>query len=117
MIGAVAGDIIGSRFEGHPGPLLFHPRCRFTDDSLLARHSGRALLGNRDFAAQLRVHVRRHPGRGYGEPPALGSPRTTSGMMWIPSASSETVAATPGSTPLRRATCSGTEKWIGRSGS
>ncbi len=40
MIGAIAGDIIGSRFEGHPGPLLFHPRCRFTDDSLLARHSG-----------------------------------------------------------------------------
>ncbi len=42
MIGAIASDIIGSRFEGHPGPLLFHPRCRFTDDSLLAPHSGRA---------------------------------------------------------------------------
>ena len=36
MIGAIAGDIIGSRFEGHSAPPagfeLFHPHCRFTDD-------------------------------------------------------------------------------------
>jgi len=36
MIGAIAGDIIGSRFEGDPAPpedfALFHPSCRFTDD-------------------------------------------------------------------------------------
>jgi ADP-ribosylglycohydrolase len=38
MLGAIAGDIIGSRFEGHPGPPpdfeLFHPNCRFTDDTV-----------------------------------------------------------------------------------
>jgi hypothetical protein len=38
MLGAIAGDIIGSRFEGHTGAprdfTLFHPACRFTDDTL-----------------------------------------------------------------------------------
>ena len=38
MIGAIAGDIIGSRFEGHPAPPagfeLFHSHCRFTDDTV-----------------------------------------------------------------------------------
>jgi len=35
MLGAIAGNIIDSRFEGHPRPPagfeLFHPHCRFTD--------------------------------------------------------------------------------------
>ena len=65
MIGAVAGDIIGSRFEGHPGPLSFiHAVGSQTTACSLAIAD--ALLGNRDFAAYLSVHVRRHPGRGYG---------------------------------------------------
>jgi hypothetical protein len=38
MWGAIAGDIIGSRFEGHRAPPedfeLFHPHCRFTDDTV-----------------------------------------------------------------------------------
>jgi ADP-ribosylglycohydrolase len=38
MIGAIAGDIIGSVYEAHPIKTkdfpLFHPRCRFTDDDL-----------------------------------------------------------------------------------
>lgn len=70
MLGAIAGDIIGSRFEGHTGPPqdfeLFHPACRFTDDSVCSLAVAAALLGARDFAASLRSFVRRHPGRGYG---------------------------------------------------
>jgi ADP-ribosyl-[dinitrogen reductase] hydrolase len=70
MLGAIAGDIIGSRFEGHAGPApdftLFHPACRFTDDSVCTLAVADALLGDRDFAAGLRRFVRRHPRRGYG---------------------------------------------------
>lgn len=70
MLGAIAGDIIGSRFEGRVGPprdfALFHPACRFTDDSVCSLAVVDALLGARDFAASLRAFVRRHPTRGYG---------------------------------------------------
>jgi len=70
MLGAIAGDIIGSRFEGFAGPphdfLLFHPTCCFTDDTVCTLAVADALLGQRDFAASLRAFVRRYPGRGYG---------------------------------------------------
>jgi ADP-ribosyl-[dinitrogen reductase] hydrolase len=71
MLGAIAGDIIGSRFEGRAGPprdfQLFHPACCFTDDSVCTLAVADALLGERDFAASLRTFVRRHPARGYGD--------------------------------------------------
>lgn len=39
MIGAIAGDIIGSVYERYPIKTkdfpLFHPRCRFTDDTVM----------------------------------------------------------------------------------
>src|SRR5262249_57519130 len=70
MIGAIAGDIIGSRFEGQPGPstdfALFHPDCRFTDDTVCSLAVADALMGAKDFAVRLRAFVRRHPDRGYG---------------------------------------------------
>jgi ADP-ribosyl-[dinitrogen reductase] hydrolase len=70
MLGAIAGDIIGSRFEGYAGPArnfpLFHPACCFTDDTVCTLAVAHALLGERDFAASLRAFVRRHPARGYG---------------------------------------------------
>jgi ADP-ribosylglycohydrolase len=41
MIGAIAGDIIGSVYEHAPIKTknfpLFHPRGRFTDDSVLRK--------------------------------------------------------------------------------
>lgn len=70
MLGAIAGDIIGSRFEGQfdvPRDfVLFHPECRFTDDSVCTLAVTEALLGDRDFAGSLRRWARRHPDRGYG---------------------------------------------------
>jgi ADP-ribosyl-[dinitrogen reductase] hydrolase len=70
MLGAIAGDIIGSRFEGHAGPprdfALFHSDCDFTDDSVCTLAVADALLDQQDFAASLRSFVRRHPSRGYG---------------------------------------------------
>ena len=70
MLGAIEGDIIGSRFEGRVGPArdfpLFHPACCFTDDTVCTLAVADALLGERDFAASLRTFVRRHPARGYG---------------------------------------------------
>lgn len=70
MLGAIAGDIIGSRFEGHPAPPvgfeLFDPLCRFTDDTVCSVAIAAALLDDRDFAAALRRFVRRHPDAGYG---------------------------------------------------
>ncbi|HKU97367.1 MAG TPA: ADP-ribosylglycohydrolase family protein [Vineibacter sp.] len=70
MLGAIAGDIVGSRFEGEPAPqgdfALFHPQCQFTDDTICTLAVADALLGDRDFAASLRAFVQVHPRRGYG---------------------------------------------------
>lgn len=70
MIGAIAGDIVGSRFEGGPPPkpgfVLFDAACRFTDDTVCTLAVAEALLDEGDFAATLKTFVRRHPGRGYG---------------------------------------------------
>ena len=70
MLGAIAGDIIGSRFEGHAGPPrdfeLFHPHCRFTDDTVCTLAVAEALLEGGDFAASLRAFVHRYPDAGYG---------------------------------------------------
>lgn len=70
MIGAIAGDIIGSRFEGHAAPPegfdLFHPACRFTDDSVCTLAVADAIMHDTDFADTLRAFVRRHPDAGYG---------------------------------------------------
>jgi ADP-ribosylglycohydrolase len=70
MIGAIAGDIVGSRFEGGPAPepgfTLLDARCRFTDDTVCSLAVAEALLDEGDFATTLKTFVRRHPGRGYG---------------------------------------------------
>jgi ADP-ribosyl-[dinitrogen reductase] hydrolase len=70
VLGAIAGDIVGSPFEGGPAPPqgfeLFHPACRFTDDSVCCLAVAEAILTNGDFASTLRQFVRRHPERGYG---------------------------------------------------
>src|SRR5579883_39219 len=71
MLGAIAGDIVGSRFEGHCAPspdfALFHPDCRFTDDTVCTVAIADACLERCDFSSTLKAFVRRHPARGYGQ--------------------------------------------------
>ena len=49
MIGAIAGDIIGSVYEHYPIKTkdfpLFDPQCRFTDDSVLTVAIAEAFYG------------------------------------------------------------------------
>lgn len=70
MLGAIAGDVIGSvrEFKG-PCPEdfeWFEPRCRATDDSVLTVAVAETVLDGGDFAESLRRWGRRYPGAGYG---------------------------------------------------
>lgn len=70
MIGAIAGDIIGSIYEHSPIKTkefrLFHPRCRFTDDTVLTVAVADAILSGRPYGEAMRDMGRRHPRAGYG---------------------------------------------------
>lgn len=70
MIGAIAGDIIGSVYEAHPIKTkdfpLFDPRCRFTDDSVLTIAVALAILSDGDYRRWVLEIGRRHPRAGYG---------------------------------------------------
>jgi ADP-ribosylglycohydrolase len=69
MIGAIAGDIIGSFYErcqiktkDFP---LFHPRCRFTDDSVLTVAVAKAILSDHNYLKAVWETGRKHPHAGY----------------------------------------------------
>ncbi|EHM10787.1 ADP-ribosylglycohydrolase [Thermanaerovibrio velox DSM 12556] len=78
MLGAIIGDIVGSRFErtGHKGRdfELFHPRCRFTDDTVMTLAVAKAILVSRGIVSLvgdnavrcMRELGRLYPDRGYG---------------------------------------------------
>ncbi|MEJ2695692.1 MAG: ADP-ribosylglycohydrolase family protein [Candidatus Sulfobium sp.] len=70
MIGAVAGDIIGSVYEAHAIKTkdfeLFGPGSRFTDDTVLTVAVADCLLNNKDYASTFREYGRRYPHAGYG---------------------------------------------------
>lgn len=70
MIGAIAGDIIGSIYEHHPIKTknfpLFDDQCRFTDDTVLTAAIADAILSNRSYLASVRKIGLRHPHAGYG---------------------------------------------------
>lgn len=70
MLGAIAGDIIGSIYEKNviktTGFPLFGPRHRFTDDTVLTVATADALLNGLDYAAVYRDYGRRYPNAGYG---------------------------------------------------
>lgn len=70
MIGAIAGDIIGSRFEWNNIKTvdfhLFAKGCRFTDDSVLTVAVADSILSGTDYAIKLKEYYRRYPDAGYG---------------------------------------------------
>ena len=72
MLGAIIGDIVGSRFEFNPTNdynfELFSPQCSFTDDTICTIAIADALLKDRDFGASLHDWCNRysHPMGGYG---------------------------------------------------
>lgn len=70
MIGAIAGDIIGSVYEAHPIKTkefpLFHPLCCFTDDSVLTVAVAQAILTDGDYRRWVLEIGRLYPHAGYG---------------------------------------------------
>ena len=70
MLGAIAGDLIGSVHEfigtkTKDFPLL-DPKCFITDDSILTIALADALLNELDYAVTLKLYYRRYPDAGYG---------------------------------------------------
>ena len=70
MIGALAGDIIGSIFEHNPKKSvdfpLFSPYSRFTDDTVMSLAVARALLSDGDYGREMKLLGRAYPNAGYG---------------------------------------------------
>ena len=70
MLGAIAGDIIGSVYEHEPIKTkefpLFNYHSRFTDDTVLTIAVADAILQKIDYAASLKYFGRKYPDAGYG---------------------------------------------------
>jgi len=70
MIGAIAGDIIGSFYENFRTKQkdfrLFNPVSTFTDDTVLTVAVADAILTNSPYGPKIKSYARRHPLRGYG---------------------------------------------------
>jgi len=70
MIGALAGDIIGSVYEHSPVKTksfpLFHSQSKFTDDTVLTVAVAHALLSERNYRESVWEWGRRYPNAGYG---------------------------------------------------
>lgn len=71
MLGGIAGDVIGSVYEGFPIKQtdfpLFAPRATFTDDTVLTVAIAYAILEPEvGYASALKTFGRRYPRAGYG---------------------------------------------------
>lgn len=70
MLGAIAGDIIGSVFEWNNIKTIDFPlftlRSRFTDDTVLTIAVADAILNKQDYARTIWDYGRRYPHAGYG---------------------------------------------------
>ena len=70
MIGAIAGDIVGSVYEARPIKSkdfpLFDSRCTFTDDSVLTIAVAWAILSGRAYRDAVLELGRLYPDAGYG---------------------------------------------------
>ena len=70
MIGAIIGDIVGSRFEFNNNRStefeFFHPECDFTDDTVMTVAVADAIMSGRPFGEVMHEYGRQNPQRGYG---------------------------------------------------
>ena len=70
MIGAIAGDIIGSVYEFNPIKTtdfpLFQDSSRFTDDTVLTVALASSILFDLDYKQELEKFYYKYPGAGYG---------------------------------------------------
>ena len=70
MLGAIAGDVIGSVHEGSGTKTkdfpLFVPDCRFTDDTVLTVAVADCLLHGTDYVDALHDYFHAYPAAGYG---------------------------------------------------
>ena len=75
IIGAIAGDVIGSAYEFNPtrdyGFELFTPKSTFTDDTVLTMANAKWLIEDETHSPETLVEImldmcRMYPGRGYG---------------------------------------------------
>ena len=70
MLGAIAGDVIGSVHERAATKTkvfpLFPPDCRFTDDTVLTTAVAECLLTGSDYAAAFHDYSHAYPLAGYG---------------------------------------------------
>ena len=70
MIGAIAGDIIGSVFEGNNIKTtdfpLFSKDSRYTDDTVLTIALADSILNDTNYIDKLKEYTRRYPNAGYG---------------------------------------------------
>jgi len=70
MIGAIAGDIIGSVYEFHRTTItdfeLFTAQSTFTDDTVLTVAVADCILHGKDYATVLKEYGCRYPYAGYG---------------------------------------------------
>lgn len=71
MLGAIAGDIIGSVYEGYNIKTtdfpLFSPYCRFTDDTVLTVALADSILYGSSYVEKLKAYYWLYPYAGYGE--------------------------------------------------
>ena len=88
MFGAIAGDVIGSVYEGSPTKAkdfpLFTEWSRFTDDTVLTVAVAEKLLRGGDYVDLFHEAVREYPLAGYGGtfilwPGTASGSRTTRG--------------------------------------
>lgn len=70
MLGAIAGDMIGSRYEHNrctdPRFTLFKKGSRFTDDTVLTVAVADAILNGLGYGETIVAYARRYPDAGYG---------------------------------------------------
>lgn len=70
IIGAIAGDIIGSVYEWNNIKTtefpLFNEKCKFTDDSVLTMAVADCVLNKKDYSLTIWEYARKYTDRGYG---------------------------------------------------